>query len=99
MFPTLAASTSSPELYGGGLITLILALLMLAVCIMWIIFPFVVDSHFRAMRKLQGQTNLYLKRMAEEVVQANAARRPAPPEPPPLKAPPSVPEKSDVYRI
>jgi hypothetical protein len=63
------------------------------------IFLFVVDGHFRAMRKLQGQTNLYLKRMAEEVVQANAARRPAPSEPPVLKSPPSGPEKSNVHRI
>ncbi|MEY2502276.1 MAG: hypothetical protein QOI07_2610 [Verrucomicrobiota bacterium] len=97
MFSSLAGSTSSSELYGGGLIAMIIGLLILAVCIMWIIFPFAVDSHFTAMRKLQGQTNLYLKRMAEEVVQANAARRPAPSEPPVLKSPPT--EKSDVYRI
>jgi hypothetical protein len=76
-------------------------LVVLVICVVWIICPFIVDSHFRAMRQLQRETNHYLKRMAEEVVEANASRRPSQTAATPPKLAPPVPsaKSGDIYPI
>jgi uncharacterized membrane protein len=96
MFSLLAAGDSDGAAAVIGGMSVILSLIAVVICVVWIVFPFIVNSHFRAMRKLQHETNQYLKRMAEEVVQANANRRSPDPKAPKPTVPPS---KSDVYRV
>lgn len=98
MFPLVAADSDAAAATGG--IMSILAFVAFFITVVWIVFPFIVHSHFQEMKRLQRETNSYLKKMTAEVAAANVGKRPQPA----VKSPPSpaasAPSKGDdVYRI
>src|SRR5687768_2949314 len=98
MFP-LAAADSDAAAAAGGIFS-ILAFVALFIVVVWIVFPFIVHSHFQEMKRLQRETNSYLKKMTEEVAAANVGKRPQPAVKPPPSPAVSAPSKSeDIYRI
>jgi uncharacterized membrane protein len=80
----VAASDASGAFALGGLMIVALVGVSLIISIVWIVFPFIVDNHLRKLRGLQQDANYYLRKMAEEVVAANASVKAKAPPPPAL---------------
>jgi len=95
MFPLAVADSDAAPAAGG--IMSILAFVALFITVVWIVFPCIVHSHFQEMKRLQRETNSYLKKMTEEVAAANVGKPTVKPSPPPAAPLPSKGE--DVYRI
>lgn len=97
MFPLAAADSDAAA---AGSIISILAFAAIFITVVWIVFPFIVHYHFEALKKLQRETNSYLKRMTEEVAAANTPKRPQPAvKSPPSPTAPAPSKGEDVYRI
>ena len=68
----------------GGVFFLALAVLALCVCIVWIVFPFTVNNHFKRLTKLQEEANEKLKFIANRLA--------------PVELPPLPSTKRDVEK-